>query len=85
MTRGNKPRIQYNPVFRDSSSNYPFEDIFLYDNYIPLNHSVHQNSNGTNLPDEGENEKEKEKELVGCFYSFNKIIVRIVGYFIDSK
>ncbi len=81
MTRGNKPRIQYNPVFRDSISNHPFEDIFLYDNYIPINHSVHQNSNGINLPDE----TEKEKEVAGCFYSFNKIIIKIVGYFIDSK
>jgi len=81
MTRGNKPRIQYNPVFRDSSSNHPFEDIFLYDNYIPLNHAVHQNINGINIPDE----IEKEKEAVSCFYSFNKIIIRIIGYFIDSK
>ena len=31
MLRRDRPRLQYNPLFRDSSSNYPFEDIFLYD------------------------------------------------------
>ena len=82
MTRGNKPRIQYNPVFRDSSSNYQFEDIFLYDNPVTSNYKEQQNIN-RNLSDE--KEKEKEIDNNGCFYSFNKTIIRIVSYFIHAK
>ena len=81
MTRGNKPRIQYNPVFRDSSSNHPFEDIFLYDNPTTSNYKEHQNINRSQLSDD----KENEINNYGCFYSFNKIIIWIGSYFIDSK
>ena len=83
MTRGNKPRIQYNPVFRDSSSNSPFEDVFLYDNPVTSNYKEHQNINRINLSDE--KYKEKEIDNPGCFYSFNKIIILIGSYFIDAK
>lgn len=87
MTRGNKPRIQYNPVFRDSSSNHPFEDIFLYDNDTSIYYNNRQTINGDNIKQdyENDNEKDNEKDNTGCFYSFNKIIIKIVGYFIDSK
>jgi hypothetical protein len=83
MTRGNKPRIQYNPVFRDSSSNSPFEDVFLYDNPTTSNYKEQPNFNRSNLSDD--KEKEKENDNHGCFYSFNKIIIWIGSYFIDAK
>ena len=73
MTRGNKPRIQYNPVFRDSSSNSPFEDIFLYDNK-----QVYSREKDTEII---ETEIKTEDGASGCFYSFNKIISNIVDYF----
>jgi hypothetical protein len=85
MTRGNKPRIQYNPVFRDSSSNYPFEDIFLYDNHTTSNYKEQPNFNKPQLSYDHEKEKENEKDNPGCFYSFNKIIIWIGSYFIDAK
>jgi len=83
MTRGNKPRIQYNPVFRDSSSNSPFEDVFLYDNPTTSNYKEQPNFNRSNLSDE--KEKENDIDNHGCFYSFNKIIIKISSYFIDAK
>jgi len=83
MTRGNKPRIQYNPVFRDSSSNSPFEDVFLYDNPTTSNYKEQPNFNRSNLSDD--KEKENDIDNQGCFYSFNKIIIWIGSYFIDAK
>jgi len=85
MTRGNKPRIQYNPVFRDSSSNSPFEDVFLYDNPTTSNYKEQPNFNRSNLSDDKDKEKENDIDNHGCFYSFNKIIIKICSYFIDAK
>jgi hypothetical protein len=80
MTRINRPRIQYNPVFRDSSSNHPFEDIFLYDaDKTNINYSVQQSIDRADISHQDNNENN------GCFYSFNKIIIKILSYFIDSK
>jgi hypothetical protein len=73
MIRANKPRIQYNPVFRDSSSNSPFEDIFLYDNK-----QVYSREKDTEII---ETEIKTEDGASGCFYSFNKIISNIIEYF----
>jgi|LakMenEpi03Aug12_release.lakeMendotaPanAssembly.Ray.scaffolds.fasta_scaffold641939_3 hypothetical protein len=72
MLRRDRPRLQYNPLFRDSSSNYPFEDIFLYD--------THTRSNSIDEKDE----KDKELDAPGCFYWFNKKILNFFSYFTES-
>ncbi len=74
MIRANKQRLQYNPVFRDSSSNSPFEDIFLYDNN-PIDY------NRENSYRKDERVIETEDGSSGCFYSFNKMIINIIDYF----
>jgi hypothetical protein len=78
MTTENK-KMQYRPIFRDSSSNYIFEDVVLYDNYIARNtigeteerDNNHTNDNMTNQYD--------------CFFFLHKYILRIQGYFSLSK
>ena len=71
MLRRDRPRLQYNPLFRDSSSNYPFEDIFLYD--------ADKRSNSIDEKDV------KDVDTPGCFYWLNKSILNFFSYFTESK